>query len=103
MAEPENTGIHSLAGTLSREAWEALDQAIRENRRGSQMSELAQEYPEVHFAYAGLGDPWVNVFGAFRDDPLFDEWQEAIRENRRQREAEERAAEDVAAGIMRAA
>jgi hypothetical protein len=84
--------IKNTAEPLHQEAWEALDQSIRENRRGGQMFDLAQEYPEVHFDYPGLGDPWVNVYGAFRDDPLFDEWQEAIRENRRQRESEESAA-----------
>jgi len=28
-------------------------------------------------------NPWDAVAGMFRDDPLFDEWQEAIAENRR--------------------
>ena len=27
--------------------------------------------------------PWHQVFGMFRDDPLFDEWQQAISDNRR--------------------
>ena len=27
--------------------------------------------------------PWRQVFGIFDDDPLFDEWQQAIAENRR--------------------
>jgi len=29
-------------------------------------------------------NPWDKVVGMFRDDPLFDEWQEAIAENRRE-------------------
>jgi hypothetical protein len=32
-------------------------------------------------------NPWVAGAGCLKDDPLFEEWQEAIRENRR-REAE---------------
>jgi predicted RNase H-like HicB family nuclease len=28
-------------------------------------------------------NPWIAVAGMFRDDPLFDEWQEAIAEYRR--------------------
>jgi hypothetical protein len=32
-------------------------------------------------------NPWVAGAGCLKDDPLFDEWQEAIKENRR-REAE---------------
>lgn len=32
-------------------------------------------------------NPWIAGAGCLKDDPLFEEWQEAIRENRR-REAE---------------
>jgi predicted RNase H-like HicB family nuclease len=28
-------------------------------------------------------NPWVEFAGMFKDDPYFDEWQEAIAENRR--------------------
>ena len=28
-------------------------------------------------------NPWTECAGMFRDDPYFDEWQEAIAENRR--------------------
>lgn len=39
-------------------------------------------------------DPWEAGFGMFRDNPMFDEWQEAIREYRRERDAEDEAAEN---------
>lgn len=29
------------------------------------------------------GNPWVEFAGMFKGDPLFDEWQDAIAENRR--------------------
>jgi len=29
------------------------------------------------------GNPWVEGAGMFKDDPYFDEWQQAIAENRR--------------------
>ena len=29
------------------------------------------------------GNPWAEMAGIFRDDPLFDEWVEIMRENRR--------------------
>ncbi len=29
------------------------------------------------------GNPWAAAAGIFRDDPLFDEWVEIMRENRR--------------------
>ena len=31
----------------------------------------------------GDSNPWHEGFGMFRDDPLFDDWQRAIRDNRR--------------------
>ncbi len=36
-----------------------------------------------------LENPWVRYAGMFKDNPLFDEWQEAIAEYRRQRDAED--------------
>jgi hypothetical protein len=32
--------------------------------------------------------PWLKGAGMFKDDPLFDEWQEAIAERRRQIDAD---------------
>jgi hypothetical protein len=32
----------------------------------------------------GLAHPWARGAGMFKDDPLFDEWQQAIAERRRQ-------------------
>jgi hypothetical protein len=29
------------------------------------------------------GNPWVQFAGMFKDDPYFDEWQQAIADNRR--------------------
>ena len=34
-------------------------------------------------------NPWIAVAGIFRDDPLFDEWQEAIAEYRRKVDEDE--------------
>jgi hypothetical protein len=34
-------------------------------------------------------NPWDRVYGMFADDPLFDEWQQAIQENRDRIDAEE--------------
>ncbi len=33
-------------------------------------------------------NPWVKMAGIFRDDPLFDEWVEAMAENRRRDQEE---------------
>jgi hypothetical protein len=38
---------------------------------------------------AARSNPWLAVAGVFADDPLFDEWQAAIREYRRERDAED--------------
>jgi len=37
------------------------------------------------------GNPWLRVAGVFKDDPLFDEWQENIAANRRRDDAPEDA------------
>ncbi len=42
-------------------------------------------------------NPWARVAGMFRDNPLFDAWQEAIAENRR-RDQEEFEREQQEAG-----
>jgi hypothetical protein len=34
-------------------------------------------------------NPWQEMAGWLKDDPLYDEWQEAIREFRRERDIEE--------------
>jgi len=34
------------------------------------------------------GNPWAKTAGIFRDDPLFDEWVEIMRENRRKADEE---------------
>jgi len=34
-------------------------------------------------------NPWLKMAGWLKDDPLFDEWQAAIKENRRQRDIED--------------
>jgi len=33
-------------------------------------------------------NPWLKIAGMFKDEPLFDEWQEAMRERRRQIDAD---------------
>ena len=34
-------------------------------------------------------NPWLAMAGSLKDNPLFDEWQAAIKENRRQRNIED--------------
>jgi len=36
----------------------------------------------------GQENPWVKFAGMFKDDPLFDDWQAAIAENRRKADAD---------------
>jgi hypothetical protein len=33
-------------------------------------------------------NPWIRIEGVYQDDPLFDEWQAAIAEYRRQADLE---------------
>jgi predicted RNase H-like HicB family nuclease len=51
---------------------EAIDQRLSE---GSVLVPLEIDTPEEN--------PWTAVAGMFRNEPLFDEWQEAIAEYRR--------------------
>jgi hypothetical protein len=41
------------------------------------------EVTQVTVPDTGFGNPWIEFAGMFKDDPYFDEWQEAIAENRR--------------------
>lgn len=34
-------------------------------------------------------NPWLAMAGWLKDDPMFDEWQEAIKENRRKQDIED--------------
>jgi predicted RNase H-like HicB family nuclease len=36
----------------------------------------------------GADNPWRTFAGMFKDDPLYDEWQQAIAENRRRADAD---------------
>lgn len=42
----------------------------------------------VPMAVPGQENPWVKFAGMFKDDPLFDDWQAAIAENRRKADAD---------------
>lgn len=33
-------------------------------------------------------NPWLRIAGMFKDDPLFEEWQEAVAENRKTMDAD---------------
>jgi hypothetical protein len=68
-------------GSTREEALGNLREAI--GRRVTHGAELAP---------LGLGTPlhpWARFAGTLRDDPLFDEWQEAIAEYRRRVDAEQ--------------
>ena len=46
-------------------------------------SVILVEVTQVTVPDTGPGNPWIEFAGMFKDDPYFDEWQEAIAENRR--------------------
>jgi hypothetical protein len=69
--------------------WPELDAAIQENRRGGQMNHVADEYPDVHFNYGGMGDPWTQLYGAFKGDSYFEEWQIEINAYRMRCDADD--------------
>jgi len=69
-------------GTTREEALARLRQAIDQRMaEGSVLVPLEIDTTEEN--------PWIAVAGMFRDDPLFDDWQEAIAEYRRKVDEDE--------------
>jgi hypothetical protein len=57
------------------------------------MRPLVQEIEELKKAVGEKkSNPWLAMAGMFKDDPLFDEWQAAIAEYRREQEKEDQNA-----------
>lgn len=46
------------------------------------------EIASLNLPGAASPNPWVEFAGMFKDDPYFDEWQQAIAENRRKADLE---------------
>jgi predicted RNase H-like HicB family nuclease len=70
----------SAEGNSDTEAVSNLKQLLQTRlTKGTRLASVELAAPEEN--------PWVAGAGCLKDDPLFDEWQEAIQENRR-REAE---------------
>jgi hypothetical protein len=66
----------SAEGATDEEALAKLRKAIEGRLAGG-----AQLVP---LQVPGVENPWLRMEGIYKDDPLFDEWQEAIAEYRRQ-------------------
>jgi hypothetical protein len=66
----------SAEGATAEEAVQRLRQAI-EGRLSNGVRVVTLEVPAID-------NPWLRIAGIFKDDPLFDEWQEAIADYRRQ-------------------
>ena len=58
-----------------------------EGKRMDQITGLIQEDPGDRGLLEGV-NPWLEAAGMFRDDPLFDAWQQAIAEYRREADAD---------------
>lgn len=92
-------GFRAVAGSLSTLSAEGAsqDEALDRLRDEIQLklstgaSLVPLDIPPVE------ENPWVKYAGAFRDDPLFDEWVQAMAENRR-RDQEEFEREQQEAG-----
>lgn len=65
-------------GATADEALAKLRQII-EGRMSSGARVVALDVPIVD-------NPWLRIAGIYKDDPLFDEWQAAIAEYRRERD-----------------
>jgi hypothetical protein len=70
-------GLTAEAGTAD-EALRALRTLVTQRvASGTQL---------VQLTVPGTANPWKRVAGMFENDPLFDEWQQAIAERRREME-----------------
>lgn len=49
-----------------------------------ELAELKSQSPQQR-----LGNPWKRMQGMLADEPLFDEWRQAIEDYRRQRDEDE--------------
>ena len=58
-------------------------EAALDKMRRAIVARMAQGGRIAALDLPGGSNPWHQVFGMFRDDPLFDEWQQAISDNRR--------------------
>jgi predicted RNase H-like HicB family nuclease len=70
----------SAEGATREEALRKLTEAIEGRLRGG--AEL------VMLHLSAVDNPWLKMEGVFKDDPMFEEWQQAIAEYRRERDAE---------------
>ena len=73
------TGGEPFAAAVEADTPEA---ALDKMRRGV-LERMAQGGRRAALDLPGGSNPWLQVFGMFQDDPLFDEWQQAINDNRR--------------------
>jgi hypothetical protein len=65
------------------------DEALMKLRRlVEQRMAAGAEVAALSVPEKNAGNPWVEFAGMFKDDPYFDEWQEAIAENRRRADSE---------------
>jgi hypothetical protein len=67
----------SAEGATVEEVQTKLQEQLQARLRGG------AEIITLQVAEQSPANPWVHFAGMFKDDPYFDEWQEAIAENRR--------------------
>jgi hypothetical protein len=67
-------------GATADEAVQKLQQLVA--------ARLASGGQVIEIDVPASNNPWLRLAGMFKDDPLFDEWQQAIAERRRQIDAD---------------
>jgi hypothetical protein len=77
----EQFGLNAEGATREEVLTKVKAQLAARLRSGAQMVPLEVAEPEAK-------NPWVEFAGMFENDPLFDDWQKAIEEYRREAEAD---------------
>ncbi len=90
LIEPvEGNGFRARGGEpLALSAEGATEEEALRRLREQIDDRLASGTRLVSLQVPARGNPWTEFAGMFKDDPHFDEWQEAIAENRRKADAD---------------
>ncbi|MCI0462636.1 MAG: hypothetical protein L0Z62_37280 [Gemmataceae bacterium] len=77
-------GYRAVGGPSALTAEGATAEEALENLQGLLGSRLAAGARLVMLEVPGAENPWQKLAGMYHDDPLFDEWRQAMADYRRQ-------------------
>src|SRR5688572_19654438 len=89
LIEPTGEGFRAKGGEpFSLSAEGATKEEAVQNLQALIKSQLTNGAEVAILDIGDMNNPWKKMAGVFQDDPYFDEWQNAIKEYRRQVDAD---------------